>query len=67
MEEWISYVDHSPPDDLIDEVIIIRVKSVVDGHIYEQYAKWTGNCFMEEDEPESLVGPIRVVTHWKKL
>ncbi len=67
MENWVAYNDQDPPDELMNKIVLIRVESVVDGQVYEQEAKWAGTCFMEEDEPGSWVGPIRVVTHWKKL
>jgi len=67
MGEWIEYAEQDPPDFLIDKILNIRVQSVVDGKVYTQDAKWSGTCFMEEDEPGSWLGPIRVVTHWSEI
>ena len=67
MKDWILYSEQNPPDELIGKILCIKGKSVVDSLSFECTAKWDATCFMQEDEFDSWIGPIRVVTHWEEV
>ena len=64
MNDWISY-ENDPDDEFIDEILLVKIE--FNNQIFIEEAIWTGVYFMQYDDEDCLVGPVKFITHWKVI